>query len=128
MVALPTSALFLTGQMKNSTVKISAMRASAAFCGLLLAAVNAFAGEQQASLGWLKVVAFAGHNTDYSGIFVYQYNNRVETSRITHVVEPDGEYEKLESLDGPKHEIIRHHGQVWCCVDHKMVQIGRAHV
>lgn len=100
------------------------MRIRAAFCGLLLAAVNVYAGEQQASLDWLKIVAFAGHQTDYSGIFVYQYgDNRVETSRIIHVVEPDGEYEKLEGLDGPKREIIRHHGQVWCYINHKMVQM-----
>lgn len=90
---------------------------------LLAAAVNAYAGEQQASLDWLKVIAFAAHQTDYSGVFVYQYDNHVETSRITHVVETDGEYEKLESLDGPKREIIRHHGQVWCYINHKMVQM-----
>ncbi|OFZ66712.1 MAG: hypothetical protein A2V79_05575 [Betaproteobacteria bacterium RBG_16_56_24] len=91
--------------------------------GLLLFAVNACAGEDQDSLDWLKVVAFAAHQTDYSGVYVYQYDNRVETSRITHVVEPDGEYEKIESLDGPKREIIRHHGQIWCCISHKMVQV-----
>ncbi|MDO8264309.1 MAG: MucB/RseB C-terminal domain-containing protein [Gallionella sp.] len=113
--------------MKNKTEKKSTMRACAAFCGLLLAAANVYAGEQQDSFDWLKIVAFAGHQTDYSGIFVYQYDNRVETSRITHVVEPDGEYEKLESLDGPKREIIRHHGQVWCYINHKMEQMGSQH-
>lgn len=124
MAALPIFALSLTGQMKNSIERVSAVKVFAAFCGLLLATtVNVYAGEQQASLGWLKIVAFAGHQTDYSGIFVYQYDNHVETSRITHVVEPDGEYEKLESLDGPKREIIRHHGQVWCYINHKMVQM-----
>lgn len=100
------------------------MRIRAAFCGLLLAVTaDACAGERQISLNWLKVVAFAAHQTDYSGVFVYQYGNHVETSRITHVVEADGEYEKLESLDGPKREIVRHHGQVWCLINHKMVQM-----
>jgi len=94
-----------------------------ALCGLLLAAANTYAGERQGSLDWLKTVAFAAHQTDYSGVFIYQYDNRVETSRIVHVVEPDSEYEKLESLDGPKREIIRHHGQVWCYQNHKMVQV-----
>lgn len=92
--------------------------------GGLLAAGNAHAGERQTSLDWLKVVAFAAHQTDYGGVFVYQYDNRVETSRITHVVQPDSEYERLESLDGPKREVIRHHGQVWCHINHKMVQVG----
>lgn len=100
------------------------MRLCALFFGLLLAAAHAHSEERQVSLDWLKTVAFAAHQTDYSGVFVYQHDNRVETSRITHVVEADSEYEKLESLDGPKREIIRHHGQVWCYINHKMVQVG----
>lgn len=100
-----------------------AMRVRVALCGLLLAAANASAGEREVSLDWLKTVAFAAHQTDYSGLVVYQYDNHVETSRITHVVEPDSEYEKLESLDGPRREIIRHHGQVWCYLGHRMVQV-----
>lgn len=98
------------------------MRIWIGFCSLLLAA-NVSAAEDVSRLDWLKTAAFAGHQTDYSGVFVYQYGNRVETSKISHVVETDSEYEKLESLDGPKREIIRHHGQVWCCGDHKMVQV-----
>lgn len=105
------------------------MRMRAAFCGLLLAvAANVNAEERQDSLDWLKIVAFAAHQTDYSGVFVYQYDNLVETSRITHIVEADGEYEKLESLDGPKRKIIRHHGQVWCYINHKMVQVDSQQV
>jgi len=92
--------------------------------GWLLLAANAYAGGNQVSLDWLRVVAFAAHQTDYSGVYVYQYDNRVETSRITHVVEADSEYEKIESLDGPKREIIRHHGQIWCYINNKMVQVG----
>ena len=91
--------------------------------GLLLVNANALAGEGIDSLDWLRTAVFAAHQTDYSGVFVYQYDNHVETSRIIHVVEPDGEYEKLESLDGPKREIIRHHGQVWCYINQKMEQV-----
>lgn len=126
MAELLTSAPFLIGQMKDRTVKLSTAGARTAFFGLLLAVSNVYA-EQQADLGWLKIVAFAGHQTEYSGIFVYQYDNRVEASRITHLVEPGGEYERLESLDGPKREIIRHHGQVWCYINHKMVQMDSQH-
>ena len=99
------------------------MRVCVIFGWLLLAVTNAYAGGSQVSLDWLKVVAYAAHQTDYSGVYVYQYDNRVETSRITHVVEPDSEYEKIESLDGPKREIIRHHGQIWCYINNKMVQV-----
>ncbi|MEO8333175.1 MAG: MucB/RseB C-terminal domain-containing protein [Gallionella sp.] len=105
------------------------MRLAAALCGKLLGGLlltvgaNAYAEERQVCLDWLKIVAFAGHQTDYSGVFVYQYDNRVETSRITHLAEADSEYEKIESLDGPKREIIRHHGQVWSYINHQMVQV-----
>ena len=98
------------------------MKAWFGLCGIVLA-VNVCVAESQPKLDWLKTVAVAGHQTDYSGVFVYQYGNHVETSKITHVVATDSEYEKLESLDGPKREIIRHHGQVWCYSNHKMVQL-----
>ena len=101
------------------------MRMRAALCGLLLAVAAKVNAE---SLDWLKIVAFAAHQTDYSGVFVYEYDDRVETSHITHVVEADGEHEKLESLDGPKRKIIRHHGQVWCYINHKMVQVDSQQV
>jgi sigma-E factor negative regulatory protein RseB len=101
------------------------MRLLVVFCGLLLAVVaNVYAEERPVSLDWLETVAFAGHQTDYSGVFVYQYDNRVETSSIIHVTEANGEYEKLESLDGPKLEVIRHDGQVWDYINHKMVLVG----
>lgn len=106
------------------------MRLRVALCGKLLGGLllglvanNSHAEEGQASLDWLKTGAFAGHQTDFSGVFVYQYDNHVETSSITHVAEADSEYEKIESLDGPKREIIRHHGQVWSYINHEMIQV-----
>ena len=105
------------------------MRLVVVFCGLLLAVVaNSHAEEMPASFDWLEVVAFAGHQTDYSGVFVYQYDNRVETSSIIHVTQANGEYEKLESLDGPKREIISHDGKVWDYINHKMVLVGSKYV
>jgi sigma-E factor negative regulatory protein RseB len=84
---------------------------------LLLIAVNGPAGAdplRQDALDWLQTMAFAAHQTDYSGTFMYQYGDHVETSRITHIVDRDGEHDRLESLDGPRREIIRHNDQVWC--------------
>lgn len=94
------------------------------FLALLLAfAANVYAGEAETCADWLKTVAFAGHETDYSGVFVYQHDDNVETSRITHVVDAGTEYERLEGLDGPKREILRHHGQVWMSSEHGMLQM-----
>lgn len=89
---------------------------------LLVLAANVYAGEQ-GPLDWLKITAFAGHQTNYTGVFVYQYDNYVETSKITHIAGANGEFEKLDRLDGPKREIIRHDGVVWSYDNHKMVQL-----
>ena len=67
----------------------------------------------QDDLNWLKTMVFAAHQTDYSGIFVYQYDNHIETSHITHVMDRNGEHERLQGLDGARHEIIRNNDQVW---------------
>ena len=67
----------------------------------------------QDDLNWLKTMVFAAHQTDYSGIFVYQYDNHIETSHITHIIDRDGEHERLQGLDGARHEIIRNNDQVW---------------
>ena len=67
----------------------------------------------QDDLNWLKTMVFAAHQTDYSGIFLYQYGNHIETSHITHIIDSDGEHERLQGLDGARREIIRNNDQVW---------------
>lgn len=95
-----------------------------ALCGLLLAmGASLHAEEGPAAFDWLEIAAFAGHQTDYSGVFVYQFGNQVETSSIVHVNDADREYEKLESLDGPKRVLIRHDGEVWSYADGRLVQL-----
>jgi sigma-E factor negative regulatory protein RseB len=79
----------------------------------------------QDELGWLKVMAFAAHRTDYSGTFIYQTGNHVETSRITHVTDAAGEHERLEGLDGERREIIRNNDHVWCYQGNRKVLIKR---
>lgn len=91
---------------------------------MALLAVNAYAGESETCADWLKTVAFAGHETDYSGVFVYQHDEGVvETSRITHLTEAGKEFEKLEGLDGPKREILRQDGHVWMSSEHGVLQV-----
>lgn len=82
----------------------------------------------QVDLDWLQTIAFAAHQTNYSGTFIYQYGNHVETSRITHISNQDGEQEKLESLDGPHREVIRDNDEVWCSADgHKPIRLINHH-
>jgi sigma-E factor negative regulatory protein RseB len=71
------------------------------------------AGED--GLEWLTKMANASRKLNYSGTFVYQHADRIETSRIVHFVNPaGGEFEKLETLDGPAREVIRTNDQVTC--------------
>ncbi len=51
---------------------------------------------------------------NYTGTFVYQYGDQVETSRIWHFVDGSRELEKLEVLDGPVREVIRTDDEVLC--------------
>lgn len=74
---------------------------------------------------WLKTMAFAAHQTNYSGVFVYQSGGRVETSRITHISDKDGEHERLEGLDGLRREVIRNNDSVWLYVGGKKVRVEK---
>lgn len=77
---------------------------------------------------WLKTMVFAAHQTDYSGVFVYQSGGRVEMSRITHVSDENGEHERLESLGGGRRELIRNNDQVWLYSDGRKVKVEKRQI
>jgi sigma-E factor negative regulatory protein RseB len=70
--------------------------------------------QQSEALALLQKIADAARELNYSGTFVYQHGDQVETSRIVHFVDGDNEYEKLETLDGPRREVIRNNDEVLC--------------
>ena len=69
---------------------------------------------QDDALQILEQISTAAKTLNYSGTFVYQHGEHVETSHIVHFVDTDGEHEKLETLDGPRREIIRNNDEVLC--------------
>lgn len=72
-------------------------------------------GDSQEGLNWLRKMAGASSQLNYSGTFVYQHGGQSETSRIVHYVNSaGGVFEKLETLDGPAREVIRSNDQVTC--------------
>jgi len=78
------------------------------------------------AMAWLKKIAVASRQINYAGTFVYQHGNQVETSHIAHFVDAGGEYEKLETLDGPPREIVRNNDNVTCYLpDSKTVVIEK---
>lgn len=80
-----------------------------------MAGVSRAEGTQQAdALEWLKKVAAAAHQLNYTGTYIYQYGDYMETSRVFHIKDESGEHEKLEALDGSPREVIRHNGEVLC--------------
>ncbi|MEO8164235.1 MAG: MucB/RseB C-terminal domain-containing protein [Betaproteobacteria bacterium] len=70
--------------------------------------------QQSDALAMLQKIADAARELNYAGTFVYQHGDEVETSRIVHFVERGNEYEKLETLDGPRREVIRNNDEVLC--------------
>jgi sigma-E factor negative regulatory protein RseB len=71
--------------------------------------------QAQDALSWLKKMAAASRQYNYSGTFVYQYGNQTETSRVVHFVNSaGGVFERLETLDGPPREVIRSNDQIVC--------------
>jgi sigma-E factor negative regulatory protein RseB len=84
---------------------------------------------QHDEIDWLETMAFAAHQTDYSGTFVYQdgMGGHVEVSRITHIADAAGEHERLEGLNGTRREIVSSNNQVWLFLGDRKVQIEKRH-
>ena len=91
----------------------------------------AFAGTSSAAespeetLALLQRMAHAAHQLNYSGTFIYQYGNNIETSRITHIKDARGEYEKLEMLDGNRRQIFRNNDEVYCFLSNNTVMVAK---
>lgn len=90
-------------------------------------ALAADPGAPQDGLAWLKKMADASHQLNYSGTFVYRNTSQAETSRIVHYVNAaGGEFERMETLDGPAREVIRTNDEVVCYLpDSKTVIIEK---
>lgn len=96
------------------------------FCALL-AQGPAFAELPTDPLSWLGRISSAGQRLNYVGTFVYQSGGHVETSRIAHRFDAEGEHERLEVLDGSPREIIRRGNEVRCVLpDERTVIIDEA--
>lgn len=101
------------------------MKAFAAALSIALTVAQpALAGTAGDPLSWLGRIASASGELNYSGTFIYQSGPIAETSRITHVVEASGEYERLEVLDGSPRQVIRNNDEVWCVFPEKKTVIS----
>jgi sigma-E factor negative regulatory protein RseB len=94
--------------------------------GAALLAGAAHAQSDPDALQWLQRIYSASERLSYTGVFVYQHGEQVETSRITRIVDAAGVRERLEVLDGTPREIIRMNDEVKCYLPGSMtVKIDR---
>lgn len=96
----------------------------------LLLASSAIGQTDASAMEWLQRIYKASQELSYSGTFVYQQGQQVETSRIVHLVEASGPRERLETLDGIPREIVRTGDRVVCYLPASMTvkidkQLGR---
>ncbi len=86
-----------------------------------LVSPSAFA---QDAADWLQRAATAARQLNYVGTIVYQHGGRIETSRLYHLLDANGESEKLSNLDGPAREIVRNDERVRCYYpDAKVIRV-----
>jgi sigma-E factor negative regulatory protein RseB len=75
----------------------------------LAVATPAYAGPPASldAMGWLQRMYAASQKLSFSGTFIYQQDQSMETSRIVRVVDGSGSHERVEVLDGMPREILR---------------------
>lgn len=74
----------------------------------------------------LNRVAGATRNQNYSGVYLYQHSEGMETFRLLHIAEGGNESERREALDGPQREFVRNNDQITCYLpENKSFSIDR---
>lgn len=99
------------------------MRALALFALGSVLAGPAQSDQNSDVLAWLQKMSVAAQRLNYTGTFTYQSGRASETSRITHLVDADGETERLEVLDGSPREVVRNNEEVKCFLPEDKVVI-----
>ncbi|MEM5326751.1 MucB/RseB C-terminal domain-containing protein [Paraburkholderia sp. JHI2823] len=82
------------------------------------------AGARRAAAQWLDRIQQASQQQNYEGTFVYQRGEFVQSSRIMHYAsKTDGEFEKLESLDGKPRTMLRHNDDLFTFVPERKLLV-----
>lgn len=76
---------------------------------------------------WLERMSKAAQSLNYTGIFVYQNEGKLEAMQIVHAMDENGERERLLSLTGPRREVLRDRQEVTCILgDRQAVQVNKS--
>lgn len=76
--------------------------------------VAALAAQLEEVQAWLEKMQRAAHMVNYEGTFVYGQQDHLSSMRIIHRVTPQGEQERLISMDGTGREVVRDGSKVTC--------------
>ena len=74
-------------------------------------------GKDASAVAWLRKIADATREQNYTGTYFHQYGNHIKAFRIVHLHDNRGEHEKLEALDDAPREILRNNDEVLCFDD-----------
>lgn len=76
---------------------------------------------------WFGKMMQAAQTLNYDGTFVYRQGDRVESMRIIHRADANGERERLISLSGVPREVLRDNSNVVCILpDTQRVVVGKS--
>jgi sigma-E factor negative regulatory protein RseB len=92
------------------------MRSWQGILAAMLLALPALAAAEQptAPFKLLQSMNEALRGLNYAGTVVYSHGNQMQTLRVFHRADENGEYERLVSLNGPPREVIRDGKKVTC--------------
>lgn len=91
---------------------------------LSLVAANAYA--DNAAISLLEKMTQAAQQLNYQGVFAYQNGQNLQSIRIIHRADAQGETERLVSLNGAAREVIRTNDIVTCIIpDGNKVNVSR---
>ncbi len=110
MVAMTAKAVVLT------VVSALAVLAAGAQAQVSSAAAPQLQSQPLADSKLLSQIQRAAHSLNYAGVFTYQQGGAIESSRLAHGFDGQNETEKLELLDGPAREYLRHNEDVQCLI------------
>ncbi|PSJ17276.1 MucB/RseB C-terminal domain-containing protein [Nitrosomonas supralitoralis] len=82
--------------------------------GFQVALAQELPRSSESALEWLRKMADAPRQHNYSGTFIYYAGNHIESSRIVHKTDDAGEHERIEVLDGTPRIVFRTNDELKC--------------
>jgi sigma-E factor negative regulatory protein RseB len=93
---------------------------------MMLRPAFAETGRAGEAYDWLNRIVQSAQSMNYIGTYTFSHDGKIETSRVTHVNDGEGERGKVEFLDGPPREILRENNQITCYYpENRLVKVDR---